>query len=76
MERKHTETNYRNLLLIGEVVTGDMTGDVSIPDGINYLPPYVDELTVKIGDTDITLYLDDDWYRNFCDVLMEAAREA
>lgn len=43
---------YRGLMVSGTIITGDWEGDPSIPNGVNYLPPYASELFVHSQDGD------------------------
>lgn len=58
--------DYHGLTIKGELIEGDFIGDPDVPDGVDELPPCVDELRVFTPDGyDIT--------NEFCDLeLLEA----
>lgn len=53
-QRHDVETEYSVFTVKAQVITGDWEGDPDVPRGVNYLPPYVDDLEVLVGDTDVT----------------------
>jgi hypothetical protein len=55
------ETEVFGLTVKGTLITGDSYGDKSVPNGVQYLDPYVDDLYIESPDgTDLTGWLTDD----------------
>jgi hypothetical protein len=55
------ETEVWGLTVKGTLITGDYYGDKSVPNGVKYLDPYVDDLYIESPDgTDLTGWLTDD----------------
>jgi hypothetical protein len=54
------ETEVWGLTVKGTLITGDYYGDKSVPNGVMYLDPYVEDMCVEVNGYDITAYLTDD----------------
>jgi len=55
------ETEVWGLTVKGTLITGDYYGDKSVPNGVKYLDPYVDDMYIESPDgTDLTGWLTDD----------------
>ena len=48
-----TEYEWNGLTCVGRVILDDWEGDASVPRGKNYWPPYVEDLEIFAGDTNI-----------------------
>ena len=59
-----------------EVVSGDTMGDESVPNGVYYMPTYVDSCTVYAPDgKDIADKLTDEAYLEVMDKAIELAKD-
>ncbi len=62
--------------LSGGVIFGDTSGDASIIGGVEWFPPYVNDLNASIGEVNVTDYIASKFHDEFCELLVEAARDA
>ena len=49
---KH-EMEYKGFTVSGDIVIGDWEGDQDVPYGVNYLPDYVNDLSIKLEDEEL-----------------------
>lgn len=49
--------DFEGLYVTGKLVVGDWEGDPSIPGGKREIPPYIDDLAVKVQGFDHTSHL-------------------
>ena len=76
MKKHKMEIRFEGLDVKGTIVYGDSYGDASIPRGIKYLPPYVEDLEVLTDDcTDITHMLKESALEDFETELIEQSKE-
>jgi hypothetical protein len=48
--RKAFTTDWMGLDIACTIIVGDWEGDPQVPNGVHYLPPYIDELSIKTPD--------------------------
>lgn len=66
---------YDDPVASGDVTFGDSEGDPSVPGGLQYLPPYVDDVVVHDGKIEITEELSRDEWQRVEEALIEEACE-
>ena len=70
------ETEVFGLTVKGTLITGDYMGDKSVPNGVKYLDPYVDDLYIESPDgTDLTGWLTDDAIMRIEEIVVMEATE-
>jgi len=75
METINASIGRGSFQISGDVVFGDTAGDPDVPNGSEYLDPYVNNLCVMVEDQDVTGCISEIRTKGFCSELVEAARE-
>jgi len=52
VEKYNIETEYEGLIVRGTAVVNDWEGDPNVVRGVNYLPPYVEDVDAIVIDSD------------------------